>query len=135
MIDTDRLAGNHSTTQNIAAFLGLFGNQLDHRIVHIFVGTQFNRLILGIVINDQRIFRPTFTVGHIEIKKSVDKTVLQFVKTLQASGTIAKITDIVDDNHLRAAFIDVLVFQMLSMGQNVDLTQQSAGSGEEIIRR
>ena len=102
--------------------------------MHVLIRADLDRLGVTVVVND-----PTVSgypvVGDENIQKCVGDTVLKFIEPEVFSFTpdLFKIGGVENDRQLGAPLIDILVFQLLGIGQNIHLAEDGVGRGDIII--
>src|SRR6185369_3977210 len=93
-----------------------------------------DRLIIAVIIDYPLVFYPP-ALGHEDVQKGIGDTVLQLVEPpgLNLSAGLVQIGGIQYEHHLGASLVDILVLEVLGMGQDVHLAEQGVGSGDEIV--
>ena len=134
MINADTLAGHDADAEQIPSFPGKMCNGFDHGVVHVFIRPELNRLIIAIIIHHPLIPHLAF-FSHENIKERIDDAVLQFIQPagfLFAAGLV-KIRGIQHQPQFRPPLVNILVFEVLGVGQHVHLTENCIGCGNKII--
>ena len=136
VIYAEALAGHDADAQDIAPLLRKRGNRFDHAIVHVLVRADFDRLVIAVIVNDTPVRGPA-VFGDEDIQESVGNTILQLVEPevfcISPPGRV-QIRGIQHQRHLGAPLVNILVLQVLGVGQNIHLAEDRIGRGDVVVR-
>ena len=136
MIDADGLRRHDAGAENVAAALRGQGDLLDHVVVHVFVGSDFDRFVLPVVVHDRGIFRHAL-FGDEDVEECAeDITLLLAQQAIEHRARLLRKRRPIQQHHeFRAALVDVLVLQVLRVRQHEALLEQGRGVGEKVVLR
>ena len=100
--------------------------------MHVLVGTKLNRLIFAVVVDHPGIFCLA-VLSDKDVEKGVDQAVLELVEPLGDQFPIFLPCSVKNYNHLRTTLVNILVLEVLGMGQHVILAKQGIRAGDIVV--
>ena len=132
VVDPDLLARHDPDPEDVPPPHRQLRDRLDHRVVHVLVGPELDRLVLAVVIHHPRLLHLP-VLGDEDVEEGVDEAVLDLVQALVHPFFRLEVRGVDHRHQLRPALVDVLVLQVLRVGEDVVLPEEGVRDGDVIV--